>query len=420
MDYGDRVELANLNRAMLDCRAYGDTSCRGVGGTAAATPPVGVTARTSPTSVTVNWGASISRGGTPITGYTATAFAQPNGGAPIGTCTASGAERACAFPGSIGTTYYLEVVAHNAVGTSAPSSPRMLATPRTAPNAPGAIGATPLIGGIQVSWTATGDGGAPVTKFTAAAYTAGTGGVPSGMCSAAAGGNTCTITGLARATQYFLDVTATNRVGTSAPSSPRTPIATLPGAAQRPTTYAKRKVTVRWDRIQLAAGRQVSGFEAKVYTAAAGGKLVAQCKAGPTASKCTTKRTKKQYRRLWVDLAVIGPVGSQSLTPRIETGTARRAGAPVAVAASSAGGRVTATWAAPGFTGYDFLKSYRARLYSKASGGKPSASCTKSAAYNACTTKKLKVGRSYYMAVSVRSSKGWSANSRPRVAVRVS
>ena len=42
--------------------------------------PVGVTARTTPSSVTVNWGAPISRGGTPITRYTATAYNAPIGG----------------------------------------------------------------------------------------------------------------------------------------------------------------------------------------------------------------------------------------------------------------------------------------------------------------------------------------------------
>ena len=52
--------------------------------------PVGVTARTTPSSVSVNWGAPISRGGTAITQYTATAFDAPIGGSPIASCTAGG------------------------------------------------------------------------------------------------------------------------------------------------------------------------------------------------------------------------------------------------------------------------------------------------------------------------------------------
>ena len=66
----DRIELSNLNKALVSCQAWGGVSCRGQQQVTTPTQPVGITARTTPNSVTVQWGAPISRGGTPITGYT--------------------------------------------------------------------------------------------------------------------------------------------------------------------------------------------------------------------------------------------------------------------------------------------------------------------------------------------------------------
>ncbi len=68
----------------------------------------------------MQWGAPISRGGTAITGYTATAFDAPNGGNVLGPCSTDGGGRACTFPGTMGVQYYAEVVAQNAQGSPLP------------------------------------------------------------------------------------------------------------------------------------------------------------------------------------------------------------------------------------------------------------------------------------------------------------
>ena len=122
---GDLVELSNMNKAMVDCEAWGAVTCRSQRPVSISTQPVGITAQVRAGDLIVNWGAPISRGGTAITGYTATAFDAPNGGNPVGTCTAGGEARSCTIGGlTLGGTFYAEVVARNAVGASAASAAR--------------------------------------------------------------------------------------------------------------------------------------------------------------------------------------------------------------------------------------------------------------------------------------------------------
>ena len=148
----------------------------------------------------------------------------------VGTCATDGAGRACSFPGTIGGRYYAEVVATKRQGDSAPSAPRVLAAPRTVPSAPGSVAVSGTPGGVNVTWTPAAENGATITKYTAAAYTAGTGGNPVGSCTTSNGSLIgCTIMKLQGGTQYFIDVTATNRAGNGAPSSPRTPGTPGPG-----------------------------------------------------------------------------------------------------------------------------------------------------------------------------------------------
>ncbi len=107
-----------------------------------------------------------------------------------------------------------------------------------------AVSGTP--GGVNVTWTPAAENGAAITKYTASAYTAGTGGNPVGSCTTSNGSLTgCTIMKLQGGTQYYIDVVATNRAGNGAASSPRTPGTPGPGGAV--STYSKGKVTVRWD-----------------------------------------------------------------------------------------------------------------------------------------------------------------------------
>ncbi len=412
---GDFVELASLSRSSLDCEITPGGSCRPAQQLSISSSPVGVTARTTPSSVTVNWGAPISRGGSPITGYTATAFNAPIGGSPIASCTAGGGDRSCSFAGGIGGKYYVEVQAHNAQGTSGPSW-RVLAAPRTVPSAPGSVSASGTPGGVNVSWTPAAENGATITKYTASAYTAGTGGNPVGSCTTSNGSMAgCTIMKLQGGTQYFIDVVATNRAGNGAPSSPRTPGTPGPGGAV--STYSKGKVTVRWDP-PTPGSNTITGYTAKLYTKSRGGSKVGECSAPAGRTSCTTKKMKKRSK-YYIDLTMQSAAGAFTVKPRIVTGPPKRASAPKVRSASPSGRQVTITWSAPSFNGYSYLKGYGARLYSKKKGGSVKASCSTGPSTTACTTKALKKKGTYYASARVKNSKGWSKwSTRVKVVVR--
>ena len=412
----DRIELSNLNKALVSCQAWGGVSCRGQQQVSTPTQPVGITARTTPSSVTVQWGAPISRGGTAITGYTATAFDAPNGGNVVGTCATDGAGRACSFPGTIGGKYYAEVVATNAQGTSAPSAPRVLAAPRTVPSAPGNVAVSGTPGGVNVTWTPAAENGAAITKYTASAYTAGTGGNPVGSCTTSNGSLTgCTIMKLQGGTQYYIDVVATNRAGNGAASSPRTPGTPGPGGAV--STYSKGKVTVRWDA-PTPGSNTITGYTAKLYTKSSGGTKVGECSAPVGKTSCTTKKMKKRSK-YYIDLTTQSAAGTFTVKPRIVTGPAKKASAPKVTSATPTGRQVTIAWAPPTFNGYSYLKGYGARLYSKKKGGSVKASCSAGPSTTACTTKALKKKGTYYSAVRVKNSKGWSKwSKRVKVVIR--
>ncbi|WP_245931507.1 DUF1929 domain-containing protein [Actinokineospora auranticolor] len=115
----------------------------------------------------------------------------------------------------------------------------------TAPSAPSAVAAVAGNGSATVSWSAPGDGGNAITGYTVTPYIGEAAQTP-----VAVTGTSAQVTGLANGTTYTFRVTATNAIGTSAPSlasNPVTPTATpTPGFVQKATARgpgAERAVT---------------------------------------------------------------------------------------------------------------------------------------------------------------------------------
>ena len=131
--------------------------------TASATVP-GVPTLVSATpgngQVALTWTTPPSDGGSPITGYTATA--SPGGA----TCTTSGATTCTVTGLTNGTTYSFNVTATNAIGTG-PASNTLTATPATVPGAPQGLAASPhRAKGVNVTWSAPlNDGGSTITGY---------------------------------------------------------------------------------------------------------------------------------------------------------------------------------------------------------------------------------------------------------------
>ena len=107
--------------------------------------------------------------------------------------------------------------------------------PAAAPAAPTGVTATAGAGSAQVSWTAPGDGGSPLTSYTVTPFIGANAQTPTTVTGTPPATST-TVTGLTNGTAYTFTVTATNAIGTgpaSAASNSITP--TAPTAPAAPT-----------------------------------------------------------------------------------------------------------------------------------------------------------------------------------------
>ena len=175
-------------------------------------PTIG-TATAGQYSAAVTFTAPAATGGLPITGYTATCISS-NGGA-IGSV--SGGSSPITVTGLTNSkTYTCSVTASNAVGTGTASGASSAVTlPTTVPDAPAIGTATSGASSVSVAFTPGNDGGSSVTAFTATCVSSN-----GGATGLASGGASPIVVGsLTNGRTYTCTVSATNAVGTSAPSA---------------------------------------------------------------------------------------------------------------------------------------------------------------------------------------------------------
>jgi hypothetical protein len=165
--------------------------------------------------------------GVAITGYTATCSSS-DGGA-LGTVTGPASALTLAVTGlTNGKTYTCTVTATNGAGNSPPSAATVPAVPAGAPSAPSVPITTAGDQRVVVSFNAPADNGAPITGFTATCSSVSNGDTHSASGSA----SPLTVTNLLNGGTYSCTVTATNALGTSAPSPASAALipATVPAA----------------------------------------------------------------------------------------------------------------------------------------------------------------------------------------------
>jgi uncharacterized protein (TIGR02145 family) len=198
-------------------------------------------APTSPVATPGNAQASVafvppvSNGGSAITSYTVTSTP--------GNFTVTGASSPLVVAGlTNGTSYTFRVISTNAIGNSAASSASVAVTPRTVPDAPPGILASPFNAQVNVNFTIpSNNGGSVITSYTATSSP--------GNFTATGASSPLIVTGLTNGTSYTFRVFATNAAGNgpssvasaaviprTVPGAPTSPVAT-PGNAQASVTF---------------------------------------------------------------------------------------------------------------------------------------------------------------------------------------
>jgi uncharacterized repeat protein (TIGR01451 family) len=195
--------------------------------------PTGVTATAGNASATVGWTRTLD--GQPLTSYTVhNSFASNSAPVPDVIVTAAPGSTVIPTGANItgltnGISYQFEVLATNALGSSAFSAPSNTVTPQapTVPGAPTGVSASALDAMAIVAWTApASDGGSAITGYTVSALI---GGTPSGITASVSGGVSGAVaTGLTDGTTYTFTVHATNALGNGPESQPSNPVTPTP------------------------------------------------------------------------------------------------------------------------------------------------------------------------------------------------
>lgn len=176
--------------------------------------PTNVSAAPANTRANVSWTPPANSGGSAITLYTVTST--PGNV----TATAGGSASTAVVTGlTNGVSYTFTVTASNASGAGIPSSPSNAVVPASVPGAPTIGSAVAGNAFATVTWSPpTSDGGNAITMYSVAAS-------PGNTVTTAPGTATrATVSGLTNGTAYTFSVTATNGIGTGAPSASSNPV----------------------------------------------------------------------------------------------------------------------------------------------------------------------------------------------------
>ena len=372
-----------------------------------ATAPVITSVTHGDGTLTATWTAPVSDGGSAITGYIAT-FDDGDGG--VFTCETS--SLACSVIGlTNGTSYFVTVVATNAIGDS-PASASSSGTPSTIAGSPTDVTVTAGDATLTVTWVAPlSDGGNVITGYT---VTAETEGVTPITCVASASSYECVITGLVNGVTYSITVVTNNADGDSSPSgavsgTPELPV-TVPSSPTDVTVdIADGALTVNWV-IPNDGGSAILGFTVYAIDAS---ENVYSCTAGASDTSCQITGLTNGVAYT-ITVIATNAVGDSVASTAVDATSFTTPGTPTSVSTSPLNGALTVYWSAPSSDGGSPVTGYTAYAY--APDGSLAGTCTANESTYSCVITGLQNFVTYSVLVSATNLAGDSPSaSTPNV-----
>ena len=302
------------------------------------------------THVAVTWTPN-GDGGSPITGYRATA-------SPSGQMCESNAQ-SCIISGlANGVPQTIQVVARNAIGSSQPSAPSPAVTPATTPQAPQIDSATRMDGGAVIAWEPpTDNGGDDVVSYLVRVTQGST--IVSETTTAE---GSLTLDGLTNGVTYGIVVLATNTVGTSGPSEQTfvTP-ATVPGVPLTATVLRQNAgADVSWDVPTNNGGDPVTHYRVQVRAGNGQGTSFIATESPYSIQGLENGRT---YA---VSVSAVNSVGESVASDPVEVTPATVPDPPAWVNAVASDGGASLEWSPAANDGGDTVSHYRVRVWNEA------------------------------------------------------
>jgi prepilin-type N-terminal cleavage/methylation domain-containing protein len=268
----------------------------------------------------------------------------------------------------------------------------------TAPEAPTGLTVTYAGGVATLTWSASSDGGSPVTSYVATSSPGGA------TCTSTS--TTCTITGLTPGTTYTFSVTATNSQGTSTSSvtsSPLTPatVASAPSDLVA-ASYQNTQSTLTWSAPSNNGGATVTTYVVQ-YSSDSGVTWTTDSADAVSGTGVTvtglTNGSPYVFQVAAVNAAGTGPYSATSASVIPATAPS----APTLVAGTSSG---TVSWTAPSSNGSP-IDFYRV---SYSTDGTTWTTATSSATASPYVVTGLTTGTSYFFEVAAHNASGWGAS----------
>ncbi len=248
--------------------------------------PTNVTATGDDHAAQVSWTAPANDGGSPVSGYTVTAY--DSNGNVVGSCTATAPTTTCLVEGlALGQSYTFAVVATNVAGDSTPSDASTPVQPTGVdPTEPGPVldgAAAAGDGHVTVTWTAPDTGDVPTS------YEVSVPGFPTCVIDLVANPSaalSCDFAGLTNGTEYTFTIVAKNAQGSSTSVDvSATPYGTpaVPTVTTVVTSPSGTGALVTFTHPSNTGGGSVTGYTVTAYDA--NGNVVGTCTT--TGTSCT-------------------------------------------------------------------------------------------------------------------------------------